>query len=128
MKWLNGVVGVICVCLLSSCMAVHRHNSSRINRALLQEYFLCCCLMHGFEDLRLDTCDISPSVYFDITRYEPTAFRQIDSIAKDYTSLIEPSLIEDHKGKKSIIVHSIYLYKSKTIKKIIKSMDEYMIK
>ena len=128
MKILSYVIGIISILLLNSCMATSKHNSIQTNRALLQEYFLCCCLIHGFDDLRLDTCDISPSIYFDIAQYDPIAFQQIDSIAKNYVRLIEPSVIEDHNGKKSTIARSIYLYKSKTVKKIIKSMDIYMTK
>ena len=127
-KTLNYFMGFISVLLLNSCMTTNKYYSSQANRDLLQEYFLCCCLVHGFDNLRLDTCDISPSIYFDIARYDPMAFHLIDSIAKNYVDHIDPSVIEDHHGKKSIIARSIYLYKSKSIKKIIKSMDIYMTK
>ena len=116
------------VLLFSSCMTTHKHNSKQVNRALLQEYFLCCCLIHGFDHLHLDTCDISPSVYFDIARYDPQAFRQIDSMAQEYIRRIEPSVIKDHMGKKSIIAHSMTWYKSDSIKRLIKSMDIYLLK
>ena len=109
-------------------MTTHKHNSTQINKTLLQEYFLCCCLIHGFDHLHLDTCDISPSVYFDIARYDPQAFRQIDSMAQEYIRRIEPSVIKDHMGKKSIIAHSITWYKSDSIKRLIKSMDIYLLK
>lgn len=105
-------------------MTTHKHNSKQVNRAL----FLCCCLIHGFDHLHLDTCDISPSVYFDIARYDPQAFRQIDSMAQEYIRRIEPSVIKDHMGKKSIIAHSITWYKSDSIKRLIKSMDIYLLK
>ena len=71
---------------------------------------------------------ISPSVYFDIARYDPQAFRQIDSMAQEYIRRIEPSVIKDHMGKKSIIAHSITWYKSDSIKRLIKSMDIYLLK
>ena len=77
MKISSYVIGIISILLLNSCIATSKHNSIQTNRALLQEYFLCCYLIHGFDDLRLDTCDISPSIYFDIAQYDPIAFNKL---------------------------------------------------
>lgn len=36
----NYLMGFISVLLFSSCMTTHKHNSTQINKTLLQEYFL----------------------------------------------------------------------------------------
>ena len=97
-------------------------------RELLKEYFLCVCITEGFKDKQIIEDDISQSAYFDILRYSPEAFREVDDYAKQFIASIKPSPIEDLGNKKAILSNCIGKYKSKELDDFIKSMDKYMLK
>jgi hypothetical protein len=99
----------------------------KVKRELLKEYFLCSCIIEGFQDQHLEDYDISQVVYFDITGYAPEAFEIVKTYAKSFVQSIEPSIIEELGYKKAIIMESIKKTKSKEVDKLIESLDKYML-
>jgi hypothetical protein len=99
----------------------------KVKRELLKEYFLCSCIIEGFNAQHLEDYDISQAVYFEIAGYDPEAFGIVKIYAKSFIQSIEPSIIEDLGYKKAIIMQSIKKSKSKEVDKLIKSLDKYML-
>ncbi len=100
-------------------------------RELLKEYYLCVCITEGFKDKHIAEDDISQSVYFDILNYSPEAFKEVKDSAKQFVETIlksEFSPIMDLNNKRAVIMRCIEKYRSKEIKKFIKSLDKYLLK
>ena len=98
-----------------------------IQRELLKEYFLCVCITEAFKDRQISELDISQGMYFDILRYAPETFQEIQAYARKFIKAIEPSPIVDLGNKRAIISSCIEKYKSKEIDEFIKSMNKYML-
>ena len=103
-------------------------KKTSVQRELLKEYFFCVCITEGFNNKQVAAQDISQAIYFDIMRYRPDAFQEVNDYAKRFVETIEPSPIEDLGNKKAIILNCIEKYKSKEVDKFIKSMDKYLVK
>lgn len=96
-------------------------------RELLKDYFLCISITEGFSKKNISEDDISQSVYFDILRYSPEAFQEVQKYARSFIKTIDSSPIEDLGNKKAIILNSIEQYKSKELDDFIKQLDDYLL-
>ncbi|MDD4599295.1 MAG: hypothetical protein PHW35_15115 [Lentimicrobiaceae bacterium] len=118
------------VCLISiitifSCSA--KGQTGNKNREQLKEYFLCCCIYHGFNNTGIAELDNSKSIYFDILQYKLPAMQKVDSLAKAFVNSMEVSGYEKRKTR-GIIILSIEEYKSKKLDTFIRTLDKYILK
>lgn len=114
----------ILIILLCSCSL--KGQSVIKKREQLKEYFLCCCIFHGFESIGIAELDNSKSIYFDILQYELPAMQKVDSLAKSFVDSIEISEYENRK-RRGIIILSIEEYKSQKLDDFIRKLDKYML-
>jgi hypothetical protein len=113
-------IGIAVCIVLSGCV------SSRIkqSRKLMREYAFCACAQIISNDSTLFRNDLSNAIYFDIAGYNFSSYKKVDSAAKAFSILAEPSNISDYENKKAVFLNCFEFYHSRQLKALIKKLDK----
>lgn len=113
---------IIIITVLTSC----KSNVSSIdnNRQLLKEFAYCKCIENANLDSNVLKNDISISVYQEISNYNSEVYAEIESAAIKFAKNIKPTILSDHRNKKTVFLDCFAFYKSKSLDSLIKIMDK----
>lgn len=125
MRHFRKILPLLAILLLFACKQQERNT----RRDYLKEYAFCQCLKR-VKDYKYEEAmkaDISTGVYFELSRYAPEVYTQLDSAAANAAALIQPSALADHEGKKAVLMQCFQFYKSKSLDSLVKRMDRKML-
>ena len=121
------IYAMLLVILTTGCASHHvnlRYNRPS-NEEILRDYVFFTCLTKGYGNNPVFLEDVSPSMYNDLSDFEMAHFdtsKKLDSIATKMVTSIQPSTIEDYKGKTTTFAQCLEFYKSKELKLAIKKV------
>ena len=92
-------------------------------REYLRQSAFCRCLVWGNLPDSIMKNDYSQSLYYNLSLYSDSVFKEIDDLARKKAMQIEPSQLDDLKGKRAVFFECADFYRSRELDSSIKSFD-----